>query len=66
MRRCLHVRYLCGSRSRPGPRLEPGVGFGYLCLNSHGGYVGDGIYVYNYIRGLPICTTIHNIDRVRK
>ncbi len=33
----------------------------YLCLNSPGGYVGDGIYLYNHIRSLPIKVVIHNI-----
>ena len=36
----------------------------YLCLSSTGGYVADGIYLYNHIRGLPISTTIHNTGTV--
>jgi ATP-dependent Clp protease protease subunit len=36
----------------------------YLCLNSPGGLVGDGIYLYNYLRGLPVSITIHNIGTV--
>ena len=36
----------------------------YLCLSSTGGYVADGIYLYNHIRGLPIKTTIHNTGTV--
>lgn len=32
----------------------------YFCLNSLGGYVGDGIYLYNHIRALPIPITMHN------
>ena len=36
----------------------------YLCLSSIGGYVADGIYLYNHIRGLPIKTTIHNTGTV--
>ena len=26
----------------------------YLCINSVGGYVGDGVFLYNHMRGLPI------------
>jgi ATP-dependent Clp protease, protease subunit len=26
----------------------------YLCLSSLGGYVADGIYLYNHIRGLQL------------
>ena len=36
----------------------------YLCLSSIGGYVADGIYLYNHIMGLPIKTTIHNTGTV--
>lgn len=36
----------------------------HLCFSSLGGYVGDGIYLYNHIRGLPIKTAIHNIGSV--
>lgn len=36
----------------------------YLCLNSPGGLVGDGIFLYNLIRGLPLRTTIHNVASV--
>lgn len=32
----------------------------YLCMNSLGGYVGDGVYIYNHIRGLPIKVIAHN------
>jgi ATP-dependent Clp protease, protease subunit len=32
----------------------------YLCLSSNGGYVGDGVYLYNHIRGLPKPVTTHN------
>jgi ATP-dependent Clp protease, protease subunit len=31
----------------------------YLCLSSPGGYVADGIYLYNHIRALPVEVTIH-------
>ena len=31
----------------------------YLCLSSLGGYVADGIYLYNHIRALPTGMIIH-------
>src|SRR5689334_23025340 len=31
----------------------------YLCLSSPGGFVGDGIYLYNHIRALPVPMVIH-------
>jgi ATP-dependent Clp protease, protease subunit len=36
----------------------------YLCLTSNGGYVGDGVYLFNHIRALPIPVTIHNAGTV--
>ena len=36
----------------------------YLCFNSLGGYVGDGIYLYNHIRSLPLKFTAHNTGSV--
>ena len=36
----------------------------YLCFSSTGGYVADGIYLYNHITSLPIKTTIHNTGTV--
>ena len=36
----------------------------YLCFSSIGGYVADGIYLYNHIMGLPIRVTIHNTGTV--
>ena len=35
-----------------------------LCFSSLGGYVADGIYLYNHIRGLPINVVAHNIGSV--
>src|SRR4029079_15944035 len=35
-----------------------------LCFSSLGGYVADGIYLYNHIRGLPLCVVAHNIGSV--
>lgn len=36
----------------------------YLCLSTLGGYVGDGIYLFNHIRSLPVPVTIHNTGTV--
>jgi len=36
----------------------------HLCFNSLGGYVADGIYLYNHIRSLPIQVTIQNSGSV--
>lgn len=36
----------------------------YLCLSSLGGYVGDGIYLYNHIRGLPMKVVAHNLGSI--
>lgn len=36
----------------------------YLCLASNGGYVGDGVYLYNHMRALPKPITIHNTGTV--
>ena len=36
----------------------------YLCLNSLGGGINDGIALYNLIRSLPIPVIIHNIGAV--
>jgi ATP-dependent Clp protease, protease subunit len=36
----------------------------YLCFSSLGGYVADGIYLYNHIRALPIPVTMHNTGSV--
>ena len=36
----------------------------YLCLSSYGGTVADGVYLYNYITGLPLNVIIHNIGTV--
>jgi ATP-dependent Clp protease protease subunit len=35
-----------------------------LSFSSLGGYVSDGIYLYNHIRGLPINVVIHNTGSV--
>lgn len=36
----------------------------HLCFSSVGGYVADGIYLYNHIKGLPITTVIYNTGSV--
>lgn len=36
----------------------------YLCISSPGGYVADGFYLYNHMRGLPIPITTHNTGTV--
>ena len=35
-----------------------------LCISSYGGYVSDGIFLYNHIRGLPLRVVAHNIGSV--
>ena len=35
-----------------------------LCISSYGGYVSDGIYLYNHIRGLPLRVVAHNTGSV--
>lgn len=35
-----------------------------LCFSSLGGYVSDGIYLYNHIRALPVNVIIHNTGSV--
>jgi ATP-dependent Clp protease protease subunit len=35
-----------------------------ISFSSHGGYVSDGIYLYNHIRSLPIRVVMHNIGSV--
>jgi ATP-dependent Clp protease protease subunit len=36
----------------------------HLCMSSIGGYVGDGVYLYNHIRSLPVAVHIHNTGTV--
>jgi ATP-dependent Clp protease protease subunit len=48
--------------------LNAAVNGGYsevqFCFSSLGGYVADGIYLYNHIRGLPLKVVAHNIGSV--
>ncbi|HEY6420546.1 MAG TPA: ATP-dependent Clp protease proteolytic subunit [Candidatus Binataceae bacterium] len=39
--------------------VNNGVDSIYFCLSSLGGYVADGIYLYNHIRGLPVEVIFH-------
>lgn len=36
----------------------------YLCINSLGGYVGDGVFLYNHLRAMPLEITCHNTGNV--
>lgn len=36
----------------------------YLTLSSPGGYVADGIFLYNHIRALPLAVHMHNVGSV--
>ena len=36
----------------------------YLAFSSSGGYVADGIFLYNHIKALPLRVTIHNTGSV--
>jgi ATP-dependent Clp protease, protease subunit len=35
-----------------------------LCISSFGGYVSDGMFLYNHIRGLPLRVVTHNTGSV--
>ena len=35
-----------------------------LCISSYGGFVSDGIFLYNHIRGLPLRVVAHNVGSV--
>jgi ATP-dependent Clp protease protease subunit len=36
----------------------------HLCLSSIGGFVGDGVYLYNHILSLPLDVCLHNTGTV--
>lgn len=36
----------------------------HLCMSSLGGYIADGVYLYNHIRALPLEITIHNTGNI--
>ena len=44
--------------------VNSGVDEVQLSFSSHGGYVSDGIFLYNHIRGLPLRVVVHNIGSV--
>jgi ATP-dependent Clp protease, protease subunit len=44
--------------------LNSGCSEIHFCMNSPGGYVGDGVYLYNHILALPIKVTTHNTGTV--
>lgn len=44
--------------------VNEGYGGVEVAFNSPGGYVGDGVFLYNYIRALPIPVHFHNIGTV--
>lgn len=33
----------------------------YICVNSLGGYIAEGVSLYNYMRGLPVTIIAHNL-----
>lgn len=39
--------------------VNNGFGDVYIAFSSLGGYIADGVYLYNHIRALPIPVTIH-------
>lgn len=57
-----------GGAGRIAAALNDAVNNGFdevqLCFSSLGGYVSDGIYLYNHIRGLPLNVVIHNTGSV--
>lgn len=36
----------------------------HLCVSSPGGLVADGIFLYNFVRGLPVKTIFYNIGSI--
>jgi len=44
--------------------MNQGFDEAHLCFSSLGGYVADGIYLYNYIRSLPLKIIAHNVGSV--
>jgi ATP-dependent protease ClpP protease subunit len=44
--------------------VNNGVDEAHLCFSSLGGYVADGVYLYNHIRGLPLKVVAHNVGSV--
>lgn len=44
--------------------VNAGAADAHLCISSMGGYVADGIYLYNHIRGLPLRLWAYNVGSV--
>jgi ATP-dependent Clp protease protease subunit len=44
--------------------VNSGIGTVHLAFSSNGGYVSDGIYLYNHIRALPLHLVIYNTGSV--
>ena len=44
--------------------VNNGVGTVHLAFSSSGGYVSDGVYLYNHIRALPLHLVIYNTGSV--
>jgi ATP-dependent protease ClpP protease subunit len=44
--------------------VNKGVEEVYLTMSSPGGYVADGIFLYNHIRALPLAVHMHNIGSI--
>jgi len=44
--------------------VNNGVGTVHLAFSSSGGYVADGVYLYNHIRALPLHLVIYNTGSV--
>ena len=44
--------------------VNSGVGTVHLAFSSNGGYVSDGVYLYNHIRALPLHLVIYNTGSV--
>lgn len=36
----------------------------YLCMSSLGGYIADGVYLYNHLRSLPLEISVHNTGNI--
>ncbi len=57
-----------GSVTRITSAFNLAVNNGYeeicMCLSSTGGFIADGIYLYNHIRSLPVKVIIHNTGTV--
>lgn len=55
------VTRICGALNHAVNAQSDGV---YLAFSSLGGATADGIYLYNYLRALPIPVTVHAIGNI--